>query len=286
VLATVSAGPSNITRVGEQVARSSLHQAIDQACAAAGIVPAELANSCIGAAGAAREEGARKLQSILAEKLPAPFQLVGDMEIALHAAFGNSPGVIVIAGTGSIAYGRGSQGNTARAGGWGFSISDEGSAHWIGRQAVTAVLRAADQDPTNVADAKADSLFREMASLWSVSTLHELAAAANSTPNFATLFPAVLAAANAGDATAQQVLTQASAELARLASLVLHRLFPQTKAASSPSLAMVGGVFRHSPLIREQFSSLVRTACAPVNINPEVVKPVQGALQMARTPPL
>ena len=60
--------------------------------------------------------------------------------IALEAAFGSGPGVIVIAGTGSIAYGRNREGQTARAGGWGFAISDEGSGHWIGRTAVAAAI--------------------------------------------------------------------------------------------------------------------------------------------------
>ena len=64
------------------------------------------------------------------------------MEIALDAAFGSGPGVIVIAGTGSIAYGRNAQGASARAGGWGSAISDEGSAHWIGRSAAVAMRNA------------------------------------------------------------------------------------------------------------------------------------------------
>ncbi len=67
-------------------------------------------------------------------------KVVGDNVIALEAAFGSGPGVIVIAGTGSIAYGRNRDGQTARAGGWGFAISDEGSGHWIGRAAVAAAL--------------------------------------------------------------------------------------------------------------------------------------------------
>ena len=71
-------------------------------------------------------------------------EVVGDMVIALEAAFGGDPGVIVIAGTGSIAYGRNSKGQTARAGGWGFAISDEGSGQWIGRAAVAATVRALD----------------------------------------------------------------------------------------------------------------------------------------------
>src|SRR5579863_7431190 len=155
-LATATAGPSNVLRVGEAQARESLHQAVRQACAAAGITLAQVSRTCIGAAGAVRPEIAEIVRRALAELLPSPVQasntqtssvqpsninVVGDMQIALEAAFESGPGVIVIAGTGSIAYGRDAHGNTARAGGWGFTISDEGSAHWIGRAAAAALVR-------------------------------------------------------------------------------------------------------------------------------------------------
>ena len=144
LLAAATAGPSNIVRVGEGKARESLQQCVRQACVAAGIVPEEVSRTCVGGAGAARPELAEIVRRSLAEILPTPVDVVGDMQIALEAAFNTGPGVVVNAGTGSFAYGRNGQGRTARAGGWGFAIGDEGSAHWIGRAAVSAVLRAAD----------------------------------------------------------------------------------------------------------------------------------------------
>ena len=153
LLATATAGPSNIVRAGEAEARESLQQSVRQACAAAGVTPAQISQTCVGGSGAARPELAEIVRRSLAEILPTPIQVVGDMQIALEAAFDTGPGVIVIAGTGSIACGRDRQGTTLRAGGWGFAIGDEGSAHWIGRAAVKAVLRAADPcsvDPSRV----------------------------------------------------------------------------------------------------------------------------------------
>lgn len=288
VLATATAGPANITRVGETLARESLHQVIHVACLAAHIDLHEIRGACIGAAGAGREEIATALKKFAAELLPCHTRVVGDMEIALQAAFSDRPGVLVIAGTGSIAYGRDAQGRTARAGGWGFAISDEGSAHWIGRESIANLLRAADrsgasQDRTAVALEPAGTLSGEITTAWNLTSLQELASIANSAPNFATLLPAVLAAADAGDASAQQILAQAAAELARLASIVLERLFPQTTATPSPvPLAMVGGVFRYSTRVREAFADFLRTAYAPVAINPNVIDPAEGALQIAR----
>ena len=145
VLATASAGPSNIVRVGEATTRESLHQAVRQACAAAGITPSQVLRTCVGGSGAARPELAAIVREFLAEMLSTPVDVVGDMQIALEAAFDQGPGVIVIAGTGSIAYGRDRQRKTVRAGGWGFAIGDEGSAHWIGRAAVSALICTNEQ---------------------------------------------------------------------------------------------------------------------------------------------
>ena len=142
------------------------------------------------------------LAKIAAERLCCHVQVVGDMDIAMQAAFGAGAGVIVIAGTGSVAFGRDAQGNTARAGGWGFAISDEGSG-------------------------------------------------CNTAVDFSQLFPPVLAAADTGDTSARAVLMQAGGELANLAKTVLQRLFPAQ--ADGVPLAMVGGVFRQSALVRQVF---------------------------------
>lgn len=297
-LAAATAGASNVVRVGESQARESLQLAVRQACAAAGITPQQIASTCIGAAGAARPEIAGILRRALAEILPPPIEVVGDMHIALEAAFGAGPGVIVIAGTGSIAYGREQQGTLARAGGWGFAISDEGSAHWIGRTAITAVLRAQDEAGTRGQNAAEDpsSLTAALLKAWEVGSVEELAGAANCTtlPDFALLLPAVAAASDAGDELARTVLTQGGSELARLAHVAIRRLFPQDISKSSTGrarssaetatipLAMAGGVFRHAALVRQVFYNEIRQMDSRVVLTPHVVDPVEGALQLAR----
>jgi glucosamine kinase len=288
ILAAFTVGASNITRVGETGAREALHRAIREACQAAGINPQQVLRACVGAAGAGRSEIAGAVRKIVAQIVSGEIEVVGDMEIALAAAFGSGPGVIVIAGTGSIAFGRDAQGRTARAGGWGFAVSDEGSAHWIGRASVSAVLRAADQAGDEGAghDRKwlAARLFRELKNAWEVESLEQLALTANRNADFAVLFPAVLAAAEAGDAVAREVIADASRELAQLAGIVLRRLFSEqhSSARSGVPMAMAGGVFRHAATIRELFYNEVRAANPDVVLTAEVVDPVHGALQMAR----
>jgi glucosamine kinase len=282
LLATATAGPSNIVRVGEVQARESLQQSVRQACAAAGITPAQISCTCVGGSGAARPELAAIVRHALAEILSTPIEVVGDMQIALDAAFDTGPGVIVIAGTGSIAYGRDLQGTTVRAGGWGFAIGDEGSAHWIGRAAVSAVLRASDpRDGSSESDSlRESSLSTALLKAWGVTSLTDLARAANSIPppDFAALFPPVAASQ---DALAKQVLTNAGRELAHVAAVVIRRLFARDHSASVP-VAMTGGVFRHAALVRQVFYNELRTLEPRAEVNPQVVEPVEGALRMAR----
>jgi len=280
LLATATAGPSNIVRVGESQARQSLHQSVRQACAGAGITPAQVSHTCVGGSGAARPELAGIVRRALAEILATPIDVVGDMQIALEGAFDSGPGVIVIAGTGSIAYGRDRQGTTARAGGWGFAIGDEGSGHWIGRVAVSAALRASDLIGENSESRPSSALAAALCKAWGVNSLNDLASAANSIPppDFAALFPVVAASQ---DVLALQVMSQAGGELARIAAVVANHLFPKDEVGTVP-VAMTGGVFRHAVLMREDFYNELRQLDPRVELNPRIVEPVEGALRMAR----
>jgi len=285
--APADAGPSNIKRVGEARARESLHQAISEACAAAKINPQQIERACIGVAGAGRNEVARTLGRFIAEIIPNKIEVVGDMAIALSAAFGTSPGVIVIAGTGSIAYGRNARGETARAGGWGFAISDEGSAHWIGRAAVSVLLRGIDETVDNAHDANAAAnrslLFREIAKAWKLTSLDEFVRTANSNPDFAVLFPAILAADKENDSLAKEVLTRAGRELGRLAEIVARKLFVEKHPEpETVAVAMAGGVFQHSQRVRDVFCDEVKRVDQRAEVKPSIIDPVLGALQMAR----
>jgi len=286
VLGTGTAGPSNLVRAGEAQARESLAAAIRQACTVANLKPAEISRVCVGLAGAARPEISEVVRGIIAEIISgearagqiktSDIQVVGDNVIALEAAFGAGPGVIVIAGTGSIAYGRNRDGQTARAGGWGFAVSDEGSGHWIGRAAVAAALRAWDESQ----DEKAPLLLSVMKS-WGLENRESLVLAANATPapDFAALFPAVLALADSGDRGASEVLAQAGSQLAELAGIVVRRLFPDSGAVAA---AMSGGVFGSSALVRQVFYNGLRSVHPDIALNPGVIEPVRGALEMAR----
>ena len=274
VLGSGASGSSNLIRVGEAQARESLTTAIHQACAAAHVRPAQIDKTCVGLAGAARPEISSVARRVMLEIVGGEVRVVGDTIIALEAACGGGPGVVVIAGTGSIAYGRNAAGQTARAGGWGFAISDEGSGYWIGRAAVGAAIHTLDEKGSSPL---LDAILRT----WELENLDELVVTVNATPppDFAALLPAVLATANAGDSAARDVLAQAGSELAGCAIAVIARLFP---AASEMPVAMAGGIFQNAALVREHFYKGLRSEYPNASINETIVEPVRGALELAR----
>jgi glucosamine kinase len=265
---------SNVLKVGEDAARQALHEAVRRACANAKITPAQIQRSCIGLAGAARPEVREIVQRIVAAVLPENLEIVGDMEIALEAAFGDGPGVIVIAGTGSIAYARNAHGQTARAGGWGPAISDEGSGYWIGRLAVATAVEHGE-------DTKDACLLKIIAKAWGLSTHAEVVIAANALPppDFAALFPLVQQAAEKQNQQAIRVLTAAGEELAKLARSAITRAFADTHDVR---VGMSGGVFAHSAQVREVFYNCLKAEYPGITLSDQVVEPVLGALQRAR----
>jgi len=274
VLASATTGGSNITRHGDARVREALHAGVRAACAAAKVDPSRIESACVGLSGAGRAEVRDAVATMLEEVVRGRVQVVSDLETTLQAAFGEGPGVITIAGTGSIAYGRDSRGQTARAGGWGLAISDEGSGQWVGRTAVSAVLGAKDagEEPP---------LLETILKLWKLTSLDELLRRANASPppDFSSLFPAVRAAADAGDPLARHRLQQAGSELAALAGNVIRRLFGGT---GSVPVAMEGSVFRQSELVRQVFYNKLNAEFPHATVNPTVVDPVRGALELAR----
>lgn len=274
LLGSGSGEGSNVLRVGEAQARKSIASAIHQACAAAKVTPKQIKRTCIGVAGGARPEITEIIRRILSELVSGEIEVVGDMVIAMEAASDGGLGVVVIAGTGSIAYGRNAAGQTVRAGGWGFAISDEGSGHWIGRSAVSAAMRVCDEG-------KSGGLLENIMKTWGVITREQMIVVSNASPppDFAGLFPAALAAADAGDPSAHDILAQAGVELATLARIVISRLFADTDHAP---VAMSGGVFRNSALIRQVFYNRLRLECPNAMVNVNLVDPVRGALELAR----
>jgi N-acetylglucosamine kinase-like BadF-type ATPase len=274
VLATHTAGACNLTFVSRENARVALAEAVHGALSSAGISASAVSSVCAGVAGGSSPEVAETISAILAELLPhAAVQVVGDTVIALEAAFPGSPGVVCISGTGSVAFGRNERGEFARAGGWGRAVSDEGSGYWIGQRAVSQCLRAMDMG-------RSSGLITGIMEKWRIVTREQLVQRCHQDfPGFAELFPVVLAAAEANDLLASEILTVAGTELARVAQIVLRRLWA---GRIGLEVAITGGVFARSSRIRQVFSNIIRTDRPEVHVRLIARQPYEGALYLAQ----
>src|SRR5437764_9647474 len=136
-------GPgANLHAAGELAVEKVLHEVMEGAIGDRAVVPAAI---CLGIAGVDREDEAQVVRAMMRRiGYKSRVLVVNDALIALVAGACDDPAIVLIAGTGSIAYGRNGSGEAARAGGWGHMIGDEGSGYWIGREALAAVMRGAD----------------------------------------------------------------------------------------------------------------------------------------------
>ena len=274
VLAQAEAGPSNPHKVGFEAAQRELLRAARRALRQARLKPRALDAVCVGLAGVARPPVHRRLLAWLRQSIPARFHLLtSDAAIALEAALGDSPGIIVISGTGSIAYGRDENGRALRSGGWGNLFDDAGSGYDLGRKAIASALRAFDgRGPRTRLDAKicralglrdvSEVLFRPLAP-------REIAA----------LFPLALEAAREGDLVARELCEQSGQELSELALALVKRFGWRDRAVR---VACAGGVFQASLRIRRSFARRLRSTAPRSRVALLRKPPVEGALALAR----
>jgi N-acetylglucosamine kinase-like BadF-type ATPase len=248
---------------------AAIQSCLRGACAQAGLDAegVRFASACLGFSG-----GPADKESILSQILPSDRTLItDDAFIALAGATAGEPGVVVIAGTGSIALGRNSKGRTARAGGWGYLFGDEGGAFWIARQALRAALRWEEGwgAPTSLRARLLDATgARNINDL-----LHRCYTPEFARPRVAGLSVLVNQAAENGDPRALEILDAASHDLALLAVAVRGQLF----AAGEPTLvAYSGGVFSSRILLR-RFRDWMASE-AGVRVMPPVYDPATAAL--------
>jgi N-acetylglucosamine kinase-like BadF-type ATPase len=268
-------GPANPLRSGYDAAFSSLREASAEAIAAARIRPADVTGVCAGIAGAGRRSVVRRVMVFLTEEFPAALtQVVPDYEIALESAAGSRPGVVLIAGTGSVAFGRNAAGETARAGGYGPWVGDEGSAFEIGRRGVSAVMRTRDMD------APVTMLTKMIPAALDCPDWDDLMLRIMKNPDdvFPKLFPVVAAAANSEDSAAKEILFTSAIGLSNLAMIVIRRL--GMKGEEFP-LVKCGGVFGHSPLLDTLLDSVLASGALRAKISRLEISPAIGAARMA-----
>ena len=230
----------------------------------------------VGVAGVGRETERQALIEALTTQQVADDVIVEtDFSIALNDAFGEGPGVLLIAGTGSSAFARGPTGATARCGGWGPVIGDEGGGAWIGRRALSVVAAAADgREPET-------GLTGAVLTAAEVSETQELVRwAADATPaKLATLAPVVMTAADGGDLRANSIVSMAVEELALHVRSLARQLFTDERA--SVPVALTGGLMKKGSTFRKRLEHRLKTAVPGAHVHNEEIDAARGAVKSA-----
>lgn len=231
---------------------------------------------CVGVAGAGRDAERQGLwQALVARELAAELVIHSDFSIALDDAFGEGPGVLLISGTGSVAFGRSPTGATARAGGWGPVCGDEGSGAWIGRRALSIVTAAADGREPETALTGA---ILTAAQVNETSDLIQWASGAEPS-RLATLAPVVMAVAESGDLRANALVSLAVEELILHARALARKLFGDERAAVP--LALSGGMLGRGNTLRKRLEHRLKSAVPGAQITTDTVVPARGAVRAA-----
>ncbi len=276
VIGRGSGGASNYQATGLQSALTELDAAVHRAASAAGNLP--IVSVCLGMAGVDRSEDRDAFSGWATARFPgAKVKLVSDAHLVLAAGAGEAAGVALISGTGSIAYAQDGNGNTARAGGWGYLLGDEGSGYRIALDGLQAVTRAWDgmEQPTALTEVMLSALRLEAPP----DLVRKLYREQMSRPEIARLAAQVIECARAGDPAAGQIMQDAAAHLAGFAAAASRKL-----GLKGPlPCAIAGGLLVHTPALRDALIAQARSAgleLAPVIV---VEEPAIGAIVLAKS---
>lgn len=273
-LSQVRGAGANLQLAGELGLEKVLHDVMERAIGDHPVVPKAV---CVGMAGVDREDDAATVRAILHRiAYKARIVVVNDALISLLAGAGREPGVVIVAGTGSIAYGRDRLNRAARAGGWGYVLGDEGSGYWIGRHALRAVVREAD------GRGRPTSLTPRVLAHFQVSRPQDLIHAVYHGPlspsAVAALADCVREAHAEHDQTAIWILEQAVGELVASAASVVRQL--KIEDAACP-FVLAGGMFKAVPWLGRELTARLAQIAPRGRVLVLDTEPAAGAVQLA-----
>ena len=278
-LARVRTGTIKRMRVDAATASQNLASALAQLSAQTGVSMSSITRTCIGTAGESVPLVRDWLQSSFDARVGGGLLILGDVEIALEAAFPGRAGVLALSGTGSNVLGRTSGGLLITAGGWGPALADQGSGHRIGLESLRATFLAKDE-------ARQTLLLSAVMDFWELSSLDSLVEYANSrpAPDYSKLTEVVVRCAELGDETALAVLRQQGEELAYLVRLVIRRLrLASNEQEWTPPIAYTGSILENVTQVRDALIAAVQREFPSAQAPDKVVDPIEGALWRART---
>lgn len=277
ILASATGSAGNYLAVGQEEARAALHQVIHNLLQKTGSTIADCQMAVFGLAGLNHENDALVYHSLL-EPLGFGKALTvkNDIVIAWAAATACQPGVVVISGTGSSAFGINRAGQEYKALGWDYILADQGSGYWVGLQGIQTAIKAWD------GRLEESLLLPALLNHYNLKDASEMMVKAYSAgfdkPEIASFSALVSRCAEQGDAHAQRILAQAGTELGLGVCAVIKRLGMEKEIFT---VGLVGGTFRSGQHLLESFSGEVHRLAPGANIGPVKFPPVLGAIMLA-----
>ena len=279
VLGQGIAGPSNPLRIGIANAAAAVREAIDKACADARVRRDDIIAVQVGLAGARRLELSLRMREALSNLGIADVQVCGDADIALYGVTADGgPGVIVIAGTGSVSCGVNARGRKVWAGGWGPIAGDEGGGSWIARRALRAIAHASDGRGAKT------SLMSAACNYFHVTTPDDLSTAIYAptitNERLAGFGKHVVEAAKAKDVVSREILIEGAKELGLMIAAVVRNLKLEDERFQ---VGYAGGVFKAAgELILAPMREHLNEIAPRAFLGPPTFAPAEAAARMAR----
>jgi glucosamine kinase len=278
-LERVRSGTIKRMRTDAGTATRNLEQALSELTARTGVSMQSMTRTCVGTAGETVPLVTDWLREAITVRVAGELLIVGDVEIALDAAFPGQAGVLVLSGTGSNVAGRTATGKLVSAGGWGPALADQGSGHKIGQETLRAIFMAKDEG-------RSTPLLQAVLDFWELASLDLLVEYANRrpAPDFSSLTELVLRYAEMGDEVAAAVLRREGEDLAYLVKLVMHRLRADSaKKDWVPPIAFAGSIMEKVLPVRQALIAAVQREFPELRTLDGVVDPIVGAVWRART---
>lgn len=271
------AGASNPLRVGLETAVSNIIQAVNSACDKAQVSRGDIVSSVLGLAGVRRDDLKRRVRERFTNFTGIrKTEVITDAEIALYGTTLGKAGVVLIAGTGSICYGKDANGTVATAGGWGPIAGDEGGGAGIAKRALQAVAKATDGrgKPTKLSEAAVE-YFRSSTPQDALIAIYSPQINNARIAGFARY---VVEAAQEEDEIAQEILKEAGFELGIAAFAVLKKLKLQNKKVP---IGQVGSIFKAGNLLTDSLIDTVHKLAPKAFLTKPRLSPANAAAVMA-----
>ncbi len=282
-LAEDTGGPSNFQMIGVDQAAQVLLSVIQGCCKKAGCTPSDITSVVAGLTGAGRESDQERMKKAFLDhgrEFGAEFDhliIESDARIALEGAFKGSSGIILIAGTGSIAFGKAQDGTILRVGGWGRMIGDEGSGYAIGRDGLNIVSKELD------GRGKKTLLSQLVADQFGLSSQERIIGSVyRNNFDIASLAPAVIEAAAKHDMECERILNRAAFELSEHVRALTFKIERAARGTRTKiPLSFIGGLLTAESVFSRVVKHKIEYSLPQVMVVRPQSSPAFGAVLMA-----